>query len=74
MSDERDGECCKHCGGKVDVRNPTGTCDHLCWPDNLTDEAKLANGYKPTPTIAWMKENVSTEELIEFLAGSTKGW
>lgn len=35
---------CKHCGGRKDVRNPTGTCDHLYWPDYLTDAAKKANG------------------------------
>ena len=40
-SDER---LCKHCGGEVRIRNPTGKCDHLYWPENLTDEAKRANG------------------------------
>ena len=38
---------CKHCGGAIAVRNPTGQCDHLCWPEFLTDEAKAANGIKP---------------------------
>lgn len=37
---------CKYCGGKRAIRNPTGKCDHLYWPDNLTDEAKIANGYR----------------------------
>lgn len=36
---------CKSCGGPVVARNPTGGCDHLYWPDNLTLEAKQANGY-----------------------------
>lgn len=36
---------CKHCGGSIDIRNPRGDCDHLFWPDLLTDEAKKANGY-----------------------------
>ena len=36
---------CLHCGGRIAVRNPSGECDHLCWPDNLTDAARLANGY-----------------------------
>jgi hypothetical protein len=35
---------CLHCGGLKAVRNPTGQCDHLNWPENLTDEAKVANG------------------------------
>jgi hypothetical protein len=25
---------CGHCGGDISVRNPTGTCDHLQYPDN----------------------------------------
>lgn len=37
---------CKHCGGLIAIRNPTGRCDHLYWPDNLTDDAKRANGFR----------------------------
>lgn len=37
-------ETCAYCGGPIDIRNPSGRCDHLCWPDNLSDKAKLANG------------------------------
>lgn len=59
---------CAHCGGEIAVRNPTGNCDHIFFPDNLTDEAKRANGYAPKLTIAWMKEDVSKEEMIEFLS------
>ena len=40
---------CKHCGGSVALRNPSGKCDHLYWPDCLTDEARLANGYPVLP-------------------------
>ena len=36
---------CKYCGGPIAIRNPTGKCDHLYWPENLTDEAKRANGF-----------------------------
>jgi hypothetical protein len=44
---------CKHCGGSKDVRNPTGNCDHLFWPENLSDEARRANGLKITlPVLA----------------------
>lgn len=62
---------CKHCGGEIATRNPTGACDHLYWPDGLTDEAKRANGYVPVEqrTIAWMKTDVTPEEMIDFLAG-----
>ena len=48
-------ENCKHCGGAIAVRNPTGECDHLYWPDNLTDEAKIANGYKKVTAERWVK-------------------
>jgi len=44
---------CKHCGGLIAVRNPTGKCDHLYWPDNLTDEAKRANGFRLVTRQVW---------------------
>ena len=25
---------CKHCGGDITIRNPSGYCDHLYYPDN----------------------------------------
>ena len=34
---------CWHCGAEKNIRNPTGTCDHLYWPEYLTEEAKLDN-------------------------------
>jgi hypothetical protein len=41
---------CKHCGGAIEIRNPTGNCDHIYWPENLTEEAKRANGILATAT------------------------
>jgi hypothetical protein len=35
---------CAYCGGPKAIRNPSGACDHLYWPDCLTTQAKLANG------------------------------
>lgn len=35
---------CPNCRESVAVRNPTGTCDHLYWPDMLTPEAKAKIG------------------------------
>lgn len=32
---------CPSCGGRIAIRNPTGNCDHLYYPDYLTDEAKM---------------------------------
>lgn len=48
-----DSETCAHCRGLKRQRNPTGECDHLYWPDNLTDEAKRANGYEPKTVTIW---------------------
>jgi hypothetical protein len=39
-----DGLTCPNCNGSVMVRNPTGSCDHLYWPDLLTPEAKKKIG------------------------------
>jgi hypothetical protein len=44
---------CKHCGGPIAIRNPSGACDHLYWPDYLTDEAKLTNGFALVQKNAW---------------------
>lgn len=52
------GNTCKHCGGSKDVRNPTGECDHLMWPDYLTEEAKRANGYVPMTATIWVQKDV----------------
>lgn len=50
-------EMCAHCGGMQSIRNPRGDCDHLCWPDRLTDEAKIANGFKQVERVVteWIK-------------------
>lgn len=31
---------CPACLGPIAIRNPTGTCDHLYWPEYLTPEAQ----------------------------------
>lgn len=48
---------CKHCGGPIEIRNPRGDCDHLYWPDMLTDEAKRANGYRKVLVEQWRTES-----------------
>ena len=25
---------CEHCGGDIEIRNPSGYCDHLYYPEN----------------------------------------
>lgn len=39
-----DDPICPNCQGSVHVRNPSGSCDHLYWPDMLTEEAKQKIG------------------------------
>lgn len=39
MSDD----ICIYCGGPKSVRNPTGNCDHLYWPDMIPGAAKDDN-------------------------------
>lgn len=57
MDDDHD-DLCKWCGGLKVMRNPMGEhCDHLYWPDNLTDEAKRANGYREVQVTSWVKWN-----------------
>ena len=41
-------DTCAHCGGPKAVRNPSGACDHLYWPDCLSYEGRVANGFEPT--------------------------
>jgi hypothetical protein len=36
---------CPNCKGSAMVRNPSGSCDHLNWPDYLTPEAKEKIGF-----------------------------
>ncbi len=48
---------CKHCGGDIAIRNPRGDCDHLYWPDMLTDEAKQANGYVLETVTQWVRRD-----------------
>ena len=31
---------CPNCGGLIKIRNPTGECDHLYYPENLKNDVK----------------------------------
>ena len=31
---EKNPVICDHCGGPIAIRNPTGKCDHLHYPEN----------------------------------------
>ena len=58
---------CKHCNGLIDIRNPSSECDHLFWPDMLTEDAKLANGYRPVieRRIVWKLKSESEINPME---------
>ena len=59
MKDQKEEPTCAYCGGPIAIRNPTGDCDHLYFPDLLTDEAKRANGYRVVMRPVWEKEDCS---------------
>lgn len=52
-------EKCKYCGGSIEIRNPIGKCDHLYWPDMLTEDAKIANGFRLVTKHVWEKSHLT---------------
>jgi hypothetical protein len=50
-----DDDTCLFCKGQKSIRNPTGKCDHLYFPENLTEEARVANGYVKATVEVWVK-------------------
>lgn len=44
-----DGAICPNCGGPIAVRNPTGHCDHLYYPDYLPRVIPFGPPTKPVP-------------------------
>ena len=59
-----DDTICQHCHGLKEIRNPTGSCDHLYWPELLTDEAKHANGYHPVTRVVttWERQTKDLQQ------------
>jgi len=54
---------CKYCGGDIEIRNPTGKCDHLYYPENC-------EGYKNELFDLFVKRARNTgftDEQINFL-------
>lgn len=37
-------EICPNCGGLINLRNPTGQCDHLHYPENVCPDPRPAQG------------------------------
>lgn len=55
---------CKHCGGKLEIRNPSGYCDHLYYPDNCS------TCRSPADTIDTLRAELAT--LKSKLEGAEK--
>lgn len=43
----KDEMFCPHCDGDIAIRDPSGYCDHLYYPDNCEECKKLQSGEKP---------------------------
>ena len=50
-------EKCKYCGGDKAIRNPSGNCDHLYYPENC-------EGYKKEKEKLY--NDTAIEQLVEF--------
>jgi len=64
MSDE--DALCKYCSGPIALVNPTGHCNHVYWPDNLTNEAKEANGYRLRMIPKWVKVDDPVYRVTDY--------
>ena len=40
VDEEEYGKKCEYCGGLISIRNPTGKCDHLYYPENVNKNYK----------------------------------
>jgi hypothetical protein len=65
---------CPRCGGDTAIRNPTGQCDHLYYPDNVsvpTPEAEIIRQVKDfaEKATAWKGWLGSTSEVPDMLNG-----
>lgn len=50
-SDQR----CQKCGGLIKIRNPTGKCDHLYYPDNIEEENRISVSMKTiSEVLVWI--------------------
>ena len=56
---------CRHCGGLIKIRNPTGCCDHLYYPENCDVCRQLFE--KPEPE----KENKLLTREQESMTGDS---
>ncbi len=65
MLEKVEENICKHCGGDVGIRNPSGYCDHLCYPENCDIcSGKKVEGQKGIEKLHLTKTDfVDAEEL-----------
>lgn len=60
-------ETCRHCGGSLKSRNPTGICDHLYYPEYCDEcNEKCKNVYSKMTKMTESKEPVSPKEMLNI--------
>lgn len=56
---------CEYCGGKISIRNPTGNCDHLYYPENVNKALKPSENTGNDELHMNLKEALGTIETLE---------
>jgi hypothetical protein len=70
---------CKHCGYDISIRNPSGFCDHLYYPENCEVCRNMTNP-KFIPTSFEYKLKESLERIEKLIYGKSddlivgQGW
>ena len=61
-------EKCEYCGGDKEIRNPTGKCDHLYYPENVNKNLKAITKVdkKDFPTPKTLKKRYLIEDYLAF--------
>jgi hypothetical protein len=67
LGDIMNGKC-KYCGGDIEIRNPTGKCDHLYYPENVNKDLNRVEAMKDSMdalTQALKQSSIKMEYLLE---------
>lgn len=71
LPEELKEKICPDCRGEIAIRNPTGKCDHLYYPDNKPKKLDFEVGEEiPTPKHVWKKCPKCKKEALECTNGS----
>lgn len=61
IAKEYEVKICEHCKGNIAIRNPTGFCDHLYYPDNCP-VCKIANTIRYDPKFLNTNNKIAEED------------